>query len=60
MRVWSLLKALAVLWLLRKGLRLARSVAVAAIVLIAWPVTVVAAACVLTAWLRGWPPGRCP
>ena len=44
-RVWSLLKALAVLWLLRKGLRLARSLIAAAVLLLAWPVTIVAVVC---------------
>ena len=58
MRVWSLLRALAVLWLLRKGLRLARSVLAAAVLLVVWPVTVVAVVCGLAAWLRGWPPAR--
>ena len=58
MRVWSLLKALAVLWLLRKGLRLTRSVLAAAALLLAWPVTVVAMVSGFAAWLRGWPPAR--
>ena len=58
MRVWSLLKALAVLWLLRKGLRLARSLLAAAVLLLAWPVTVMAVVCLVAAWLRGWPPAR--
>jgi hypothetical protein len=57
-RVWSLLKALAVLWLLRRGLRLARSLLAAAVLLLAWPVTMVAVVGGVAAWLRGWPPAR--
>ena len=58
MRVWSLLKALAVLWLLRKALRLARTVTAAAVLVLVWPVTLVAVTAGLAAWLRGWPPAR--
>jgi hypothetical protein len=57
-KVMSLLKALAILWLLRKGLRLARSVLFAAALTAVWPVTVTGAAAVTGAWLRGWPPAR--
>jgi hypothetical protein len=57
-KVMSLLRALAVLWLIRKGLRLARSLVVAALLAAVWPVTVTGAAAVAGAWLRGWPPAR--
>jgi hypothetical protein len=57
-KVWSLLEVLAVLWLLRKGLRLARSLAFAAVLVTIWPVTVIALVAAAGAWLRGWPPVR--
>jgi hypothetical protein len=47
-----------VLWLLRKGFRLLRSLTFAALLMIAWPVTLVAMAAMSGAWLRGWPPAR--
>jgi hypothetical protein len=56
--VWRLLRALAVLWLLRQGLRLARALIVAAVLAVLWPVTLTAAAAAGAAWLRGWPPAR--
>jgi len=57
-KVLSLLQVLVVLWLIRKLLRLARSATVAAVVLLAWPVTLIAALSLCAAWLRGWPPAR--
>jgi hypothetical protein len=57
-RIWSLLQALAVLWLLRKLFRLTRTLLAALVLAAAWPVTLVAAAGWLSAWLRGWPPTR--
>jgi hypothetical protein len=42
----------------RAALRLIRLVLAAALIIAAAPVSVVAAASVATAWLRGWPPGR--
>ena len=54
----SVLTALAVVWLVRKGLRLARYLLVAAGLVAAWPVTAVAGVAVAGAWLRGWPPAR--
>jgi hypothetical protein len=57
-RVMSLLKVLAVLWLLRAGVRLARVLVTAAVLVAVWPVTVMAAVAVAGAWLRGWPPAR--
>ena len=58
MSVWGLLRALAVLWLLRQGLRLARALIVAAALVVLWPVTITAAIAMFAAWLRGWPPAR--
>jgi hypothetical protein len=57
-RVWSLLRALAVLWLLRRGLRLARSLVFAAVLAVVWPVTLTGLLAGVAAWLRGWPPAR--
>jgi hypothetical protein len=54
----SVLSALVVVWLVRKGLRLARYLLVAAGLVAAWPVTAVSAVAVAGAWLRGWPPAR--
>ena len=42
----------------RGALRLLRLAAGAALIIVAAPVSVVAAASVTAAWLRGWPPGR--
>jgi hypothetical protein len=56
--VWGVLRALAVLWLLRQGLRLLRALIVAVVLAVLWPVTVTAAIAVFAAWLRGWPPAR--
>ena len=55
---WAWLKFTIFLWLLRKTLKLTGWLLLAAVVIAAWPVTVVAAAGYLTAWLRGWPPAR--
>lgn len=58
MSIWSWLKLAVFLWLLRKALRLAGWLALAAAAVAAWPVTLVAAAGYGAAWLRGWPPAR--
>jgi hypothetical protein len=58
MSVWSWLKLAVVLWLIRKAVKAAGWLLAAAIAVAAWPVTLVAAAGYLAAWLRGWPPGR--
>ena len=58
MTPWAWLKFTIFLWLLRKTLKLTGWLLLAAAVIAAWPVTVVAAAGYLTAWLRGWPPAR--
>jgi hypothetical protein len=57
-RVRSVLTVLAALWLVCKGLRLARYLVSAAVLAAAWPVTSIAAVAVAGAWLRGWPPAR--
>jgi hypothetical protein len=56
--IGSWLKFVTLLWLLRKGSRLARWLLLAAAAIAAWPVTTVAAAGYTAAWLRGWPPAR--
>jgi hypothetical protein len=58
MTMWSWLRLAAGLWLLRKAFRIARWLLLAALLLAAWPVTVVAAAGYIAAWLRGWPTVR--
>jgi Helicase HerA, central domain len=58
MSIWSWLKFVTFLWLLRKGFRLARWLLLAVAAIAAWPVTAVAAAGYIAAWLRGWPPAR--
>jgi hypothetical protein len=58
MSVWAWLKLTACLWLLRKAVRLGGWLLAAAAAAAAWPVTLVAAAGYLAAWLRGWPPAR--
>ena len=58
MTPWAWLKFTIFLWLLRKTLKLTGWLLLAAVVIAAWPVTLVAAAGYLAAWLRGWPPVR--
>ncbi len=58
MSPWAWLKLTIFLWLLRKAIKLTGWLLLAAAVIAAWPVTVVAAAGYLAAWLRGWPPAR--
>jgi hypothetical protein len=55
---WPLARAVVVVWLLRKAVKLAGWLLLAALVAAAWPVTITAAAGYLAAWLRGWPPAR--
>jgi hypothetical protein len=55
---WAWLKFTIFLWLLRKTVKLTGWLLLAAVVIAAWPVTVVAAAGYAAAWLRGWPPVR--
>ena len=54
MSVWTWLKFVTFLWLLRKGFKLARWLLVAVAAVAAWPVTVVAGTGYAAAWLRGW------
>jgi hypothetical protein len=58
MSVWSWLKLAVVLWLIRKAIKAAGWLLAVVIAVAAWPVTLVAAAGYLAAWLRGWPPVR--
>src|ERR1700746_460065 len=58
MNVWTWLKFVTFLWLLRKGFKLARWLMVVAAAGAVWPVTVGAGTGYAAAWLRGWPPVR--
>jgi hypothetical protein len=58
MSVWSWLKLTICLWLLRKMLKAAGWLLLVALLLAAWPVTIVTAIGYAAAWLRGWPPAR--
>src|SRR5579875_189097 len=58
MSLRSWLKIMAALWLLRKALKLAGWLILAAVAVAAWPLTIVAGIGYLAAWLRGWPPAR--
>jgi hypothetical protein len=58
MSVWSWLKLTIFLWLLHKIIKAGGWLILAALLVAAWPVTIVAAAGYGTAWLRGWPPAR--
>ena len=58
MSVWSWLKLTACLWLLRKMVKVAGWLLLVALVIAAWPVTIVTAVGYGAAWLRGWPPVR--
>ena len=58
MSVWSWLKLTVCLWLLRKMIKAGGWLLLAALVVAAWPVTLVAAVGYGAAWLRGWPPAR--
>ncbi len=58
MSVWSWLKLTVCLWLLRKIFKGAGWLLVFAVVLAAWPLTLVTAAGYIAAWRRGWPPAK--
>ena len=58
MTVWTWLKLITCLWLIRKAFKLTWWLLLAVAAIAAWPVTVVAAAGYTAAWLRGWPPVR--
>ena len=58
MSVWSWLKLTVCLWLLRKMIKVTGWLLLAALLLVAWPVTIVTAVGYGAAWLRGWPPAR--
>jgi hypothetical protein len=48
--MWRLLRALALLWLLRQGFRLLRALIIAAVLAALWPVTLAAAAVQARTW----------
>jgi hypothetical protein len=56
--VWSWLKLTVCLWLLRKSFKAAGWLLVFAMVIAAWPLTLVTVAGYVLAWRRGWPPVR--
>jgi hypothetical protein len=56
--VWAWLKLAVFLWLIRKAVKAFGWLLAVVIAVAAWPVTVVAGAGYLAAWLRGWPPVR--
>jgi hypothetical protein len=58
MTLWWLLRVRLALWLLRAAARAARWAALAAVIVVFFPVAVVAGLGMLAAWLRGWPPSR--
>jgi hypothetical protein len=55
---WAYLRFRALLWLLQATGRLLAFASLAAVLVAAAPVTLVAAAGLAGAWLRGWPPAR--
>ena len=58
MTVWSWLKLSVSLWLIRKAVKAAGWLLGFAMVIPAWPLTVVIAAGYVAAWWRGWPPAK--
>lgn len=58
MSMWTWLKFTVCLWLLRKAVKAAGWLLLAAVAVAAWPATLVTVAGYLTAWRRGWPPVR--
>jgi hypothetical protein len=58
MSVWRWLKLTVCRWLIGKAVKGAGWLALAAIAVAIWPVTLIAAYGYLAAWFRGWPPVR--
>jgi hypothetical protein len=58
MTVGSWLRLTACLWLVRKAVKASGWLLAFAIVIAAWPLTLVTASGFVTAWWRGWPPAR--
>jgi hypothetical protein len=54
--VWSWLKLAAGLWLIRKAVKGAGWLLLAAVLVAAWPLTVIVAAGYVASWWRGYPP----
>jgi hypothetical protein len=54
----SILRALALFWLLRRAFRLAKLLLTATVLVLLWPVTGAAVLAAAAAWLAGWPPAR--
>jgi hypothetical protein len=55
---WSWLKLTASLWLLRKAVEATGWLGAVAMVIAAWPLTLVTATGYVLAWRRGWPPAK--
>jgi hypothetical protein len=58
MTVWTWVKLSVCLWLLRRAVKAAGWLLLAALAVAVWPLTVVTASGYAAAWLRGWPPAR--
>ena len=58
MSVWSWLKLTVCLWLLRKLVKGTGWLVAFAVVIAAWPLTLVTAGGYVLAWRRGWPPAK--
>jgi hypothetical protein len=56
--IWGWLKLTIAVWLFRQALKATGWLIMAAAAVAAWPITIVATAGYLAAWLRGWPPAR--
>ena len=58
MTVWTWVKLTVCLWLLRRAVKAAGWLLLAALAVAAWPLTLVTAAGYAAGWLRGWPAAR--
>ncbi len=58
MTVWSWVKLTAFLWLVRKAVKVAGWLLTSVAMIAVWPLSLVALAGYVAAWLRGWPPAR--
>jgi hypothetical protein len=58
MTLWSWLRLVAGLWLIRMMIKVTRWLLLGAIVIVAWPLTLIVLAGYVLGWRRGWPPVR--
>jgi hypothetical protein len=56
--IWSFIKLAVALWLLRKAARAAGWLLLFAVLIAAWPLTLVVLGGYIAAWWRGWPPAQ--